>query len=420
MAKLEEDEKKFQELYKKDPERAEKVRKLMKDDPSNSWDNYLLITEENPVSRINNKTKAAKDFTEHLFDTENSNLYLDEGSALYFNKLPYEVIAKAGEDNGVVKPLPPNPTEEQKAQYRKEVGQLYKYLGKKATAYQIDKIWNTKDPNQNLYGDLQDFVLKSFFGPTSERMKEKVKRGESAPSSWTDFENMDAGDVATFSNDFGKNVLLGLTPGGAAKSGAGFLEALGLGASAGLMDAYNRDYNTAEELDALDYLSNAVYGAGSGVVAKNLAPALLKQAGDIVKKLGGGTKSNLFKHLGELIEDAGLAASGQKVNLDKYGKQADVAQQAIMSIMPLIDATAPSMIFSGVDIPLVPIKYGSPVGLSLEEAAAELKRTKPEAWKAADSYMLDFNVDNPFSPEDMKIYNEHKKKMYERFMGGEQ
>lgn len=410
-------EEKFRELYKTDPDRAEAIRALSKEQPNNSWENLFAQTEDDYIEKAKLRSKDRSTFLSDLFGKDEDK-FLDDSSEFYFFNLPFENRVEIAESSGAVNPLPPEPTEEDKQKHRAEMSDFLNHISQKATDYNAAKVWNKKDPNQNAYGDFQDWLLDTFYAPFKQRMKEKGVRRE-GPSGWTDFGNMDAGDVAAFGTDYMKNVLLGLTPGAYAKGGAGVLEGMGIGAAAGLADASNRDLNTMDEQDYIDYLTKAGYGAGAGVITRNVAPAVLKGIGDAIKRLGGGTKQNLMKRTGELLEDVSLAAAGQKVNLSKYGKEADVAEQVIMSVLPVVERTAPVAVYSGAKVPMVNIRYGAPVEISVSDAAKDLKRRKPEAWRRADLFMSDYGIKDPFTPEELAIYNAYRKELFGSDLGEE-
>lgn len=401
------DEKKFAELYKTDPERAEAIRKLMKEQPENSWDNYLAQTEKDPVKKIANKGKPKRTFLEELFDPEMNSVFLDPESEFYFNNLDYDYIKDAGIKAGVVNPIPANPTEEQKQKQRDEVGRLYAYLNKKSTDYQSGQV--AKEDTG---------WLSKLFGVTTQRAREKAAKGE-GPTGWTDFENMDAGDIASFLGDYGKNVALGLATGGAGEGTLeGALESAGLGYMGAWLDSYGRDKFTKENLDVLDYLSNGAKGAMAGAVTKNVLPGGAKILGDNIKNFGFKTKANAFKTLGEFLEDLGLASAGQKVDLSKYGKGAAAADAIKTGVLPMVEDVAPAALYSGADIPLVGNMLGSPIEISLEEEAKDLKKRKPEAWRKADMNWMDYDVKDPFTPDELAIYNAWRKKLFEKMLGG--
>lgn len=284
-------------LYKKNPQRARKVFALHKKDPKNSWENLMAQTEDDIFAKKPEYTISL----DALFG-ENKNKVLNPESEYYFANLPYEVIKDRAIKAGYVMPLGPKASEEDKQKQRKQIGDVYNYLAAQSTSYQQGK----SNPYDEYYGDFRDdvanFVNKNLMRNTTKLMTDRAKEGKSPTQAELN---------VALPGDFITNVLLGM---GAAGGIPGVIAA----GTAGINDAFVRDNVTDDDVGAADYLSDAAWNAVTDGVA---APIVMKQGADAIKRVGGGLKKGKIKDAAEMLEDVSLKASGQDIDIAKYGKE---------------------------------------------------------------------------------------------------
>lgn len=319
----------YNELLKTDPDRAERIWKMWRDDQDakdygREWTQYMLLSDTTPKGIIeSDNTKVRIPATEAFHVSEDGlRQLIDPNSKHNWTTLPTEVLLKAAMDGGYVKEIPANAPEWKKKEQRQQFSSFLKMLGDASTDQgarnalaEYENLSFTKDP----IGRAQKFLNDNLFRTFSKRAKENILKRE-GPSSFFGPGGMNTGDWGALGGDIATNTALGagatsagriLAGSGLASYGTELGSMAGAGALSGAGNVLNRAINTDEGVRSYEWLTEPVLDAGLNTVA---APAFLRgtirNAGRYLKgaKIGGQQGVNtrgMLNRVGEYLENLG-------------------------------------------------------------------------------------------------------------------
>lgn len=337
---------------------------------------------------------------------------LDPDSKYFYQKVPYDELKQRGIANGYVSELKGNATEEEKMAQRAEIGQLMKELDRLAVGNKQKKI--SEEPlfeNDPIRGLLKSLGLDAgyediFAGVLNKRLREKAARGEGP----TSIGEMDKGDVDAFAGDWLRNTLYALPATGVTGGAIPSMAVAGLG---GLVDASAIDNFTDEDLALLDYLTYGGTSAGGQFIAPS-GPMLLKGPLYRLRNSGGG---RLFKGEGAKLmdefRDVLLHATGEPVDIAKYGKRGAVLDKIATNIMPELNAAGVQAGTKAKE------KFFSSDSKDFELVADEykkLKSRKPMAVARYESFRDDYDLPEKerLTDDELKLVNQYKNLLFEK------
>lgn len=359
----------------------------------------------------NADAKSYKGIIDRLFPEYDAKIrakMLDPDSKYFYQNVPYDELKQRGIANGYVSELNGDATEEEKMEQRAEMGQLMKELDRLAVGNKQNKISEEplfeNDPFRALglpfgYEDI-------FASVINKRLREKAALGEGP----TSLGEMDKGDVDAFAGDWLRNTLYALPATGVTGGSIPSMAVAGLG---GLVDASAIDNFTDEDLALLDYLTYGGTSAGGQFLSPS-GPMLLKGPLYQLRNSGGG---RLFRGEGaklmDEVRDVLLHATGEPVDIAKYGKSGAVLDKVATNIMPELNAAgvqagtkAKEKFFSSdsKDFELVSDKY------------KKLVSRKPLAVARYESFREDYDLpeNERLTDAELKLVNQYKDLLYEK------
>ena len=359
----------------------------------------------------NADAKSYKGIIDRLFPEYDEKIrakMLDPDSKYFYQNVPYDELKQRGIANGYVSELKGNSTEDEKMAQREEIGQLMKELDRLAVGNKQKKTSEEPlfeyDPFRALglpfgYEDI-------FASVINKRLREKAARGEGP----TSIGELDKGDVDAFAGDWLRNTLYALPATGVTGGAIPSMAVAGLG---GLVDASAIDNFTDEDLALLDYLTYGGTSAGGQFLSPS-GPMLLKGPLYQLRNSGGG---RLFKGEGSKLmdefRDVLLHATGEPVDIAKYGKSGAVLDKVATNIMPELNAAGVQAGTKAKE------KFFSSDSKDFELVANEYKKLvsrKPLAVARYESFRDDYDLPEKerLTDAELKLVNQYKNLLFEK------